>query len=65
MMASRLWERMTRRPGTPPRASEVEARPPALANAALRAALQAEVRLTLAGLRFPLGGSRVVLAQRS
>jgi SAM-dependent methyltransferase len=65
MMASRLWERMTRRPGTPPRASEVEARPPALANAILRGMLEAEVSLTLAGLRFPLGGSRVVLARRA
>jgi hypothetical protein len=35
----------------------------ASANAALLAILRAEVRLTLAGARWPLGGSRVVVAR--
>jgi hypothetical protein len=30
----------------------------------MRTALQAEVSMTLAGLRFPLGGSRVVAARK-
>lgn len=65
MIASRMWERLRRRPGEAARASEVEARPPALPNALLRGLLQAEVGMTLAGLRLPLGGSRVVLARRA
>ena len=32
-------------------------------NSVLQAILRAEVRLTLAGLRWPLGGSRVVVAR--
>jgi SAM-dependent methyltransferase len=35
---------------------------PAIANALLKAILQIEVTLTLAGVRFPAGGSRVIVA---
>jgi SAM-dependent methyltransferase len=38
---------------------------PRIANALLRAILQLEVSLTLAGLRFPAGGSRVIVAIKS
>jgi SAM-dependent methyltransferase len=38
---------------------------PTIANALLRAILQLEVTLTLAGLRFPAGGSRVIVAVKS
>lgn len=37
---------------------------PVIANSLLKAALQLEVTLTLAGLHFPAGGSRVVVARR-
>jgi SAM-dependent methyltransferase len=37
---------------------------PRVANAALRAILQFEVGLTLAGVRFPAGGSRVIVAAK-
>jgi SAM-dependent methyltransferase len=37
---------------------------PAVANALLRAILQFEVSLTLTGIRFPVGGSRVVVAEK-
>lgn len=37
---------------------------PRAANAVLKAILQLEVRLTLAGLRFPAGGSRVIVAAK-
>ena len=40
-----------------------EMTPPRLLNSVLRAALQAEVTLSLAGLRLPVGGSRVVVAR--
>ena len=59
MAASRISARLR------PRASDVE-REFALgpkANAALLAVLRAEVRLTLAGARWPVGGSRVVVAR--
>lgn len=36
--------------------------PPPIINAALRAVLTAEVMLTLSGVRFPVGGSRVLVA---
>jgi SAM-dependent methyltransferase len=63
LMASRWLERLRRR-GAAPVASQSEARPPALLNRLLRAVLQTEVSMSLAGLRFPLGGSRVVVALR-
>ena len=59
MAASRISARLR------PRAGDVE-REFALApkaNAALLAVLRAEVRLTLAGARWPVGGSRVVVAR--
>jgi SAM-dependent methyltransferase len=37
---------------------------PAMANALLKVILQAEVALTLAGVRFPAGGSRLVVAAK-
>lgn len=60
MLASR-WAQ-GRRGGTP-RASEIEARPGRWPNTLLRGLLEAEVTLSLAGLRFPAGGSRVVVAR--
>ena len=33
-------------------------------NATLRAILEAEVSLTLAGLRWPVGGSRIVVGRK-
>lgn len=41
-----------------------ELKPPRWVNSILRAALQAEVSLSLAGLHWPVGGSRVVVARR-
>ena len=39
--------------------------PPAAANAALRLALNAEVALTLKGVVWPIGGSRVAVARKA
>lgn len=41
-----------------------ELTPPRWINAVLRAALQVEVSLTLLGLHWPVGGSRIVVARR-
>jgi hypothetical protein len=38
---------------------------PAIANEVLKAMLQFEVTLTLAGIRFPAGGSRVIVAAKN
>lgn len=66
LMAVGRWrQRRGARGGAPARASEAEARPAPWINALLRSVLYAEVSLTLAGLRLPAGGSRVVLAKRS
>ena len=66
MMASRWLERV-RRIGAKdaPQASETESRPPGPLNRIFRGVLQAEVTASLAGMRFPLGGSRVVVAMRA
>jgi SAM-dependent methyltransferase len=64
MMASRAIARFRQRAGKASQRSEVEAAPPRLVNAALRSLLRAEVALGMAGLRFPVGGSRVVVARR-
>jgi SAM-dependent methyltransferase len=67
MTASRLWAR-TRAKGSsadPSTRAEIE-RELSLSpwiNRALTAILRGEVRFTLAGLRWPLGGSRVVVAR--
>jgi SAM-dependent methyltransferase len=57
IIASRLWPRDS--------AATVKAEfsLPGPANAILRRVLKAEVALTLAGIRFPAGGSRVVVAE--
>lgn len=59
LAVSRLMARI--RPTTRDLDREVKLLP--LANAALLAVLRAEVRLTLAGLHWPAGGSRVVVAR--
>lgn len=60
MLASRLGRRqVSDSEGTPD-----ELQPPAWLNATLRAALRAEVSLSLRGLHWPFGGSRVVVAER-
>jgi SAM-dependent methyltransferase len=64
MMASRAIAKFRQRTGKASQRSEVEAAPPRPVNAALRSLLRAEVGLSLAGLRFPVGGSRVVVARR-
>jgi hypothetical protein len=61
LLASRLRARWTRPAGT---GVEAEWRAGGLASTALRAVLSAEVRLTAAGLRFPVGGSRVVVGRK-
>ncbi|WGS22836.1 MULTISPECIES: class I SAM-dependent methyltransferase [unclassified Bradyrhizobium] len=58
MMASRL------KPGKPSADEDVyEFKLNPVVNGMLRGILQAEVRMTLAGIRWPAGGSRVVVAQ--
>lgn len=64
MVASRWGERVRRRGRGAAQASEIEARPGKVLNACLRALLDLEVATTLAGLRYPAGGSRVVAAMR-
>jgi hypothetical protein len=44
--------------------ADAELRVSAAINALLRTILQIEVRATLAGVRFPIGGSRIVVAVR-
>ncbi len=65
MIVSRVFARLSRQAGDTPRRSEAEARPGALLNAVLRGLLQAEVALVLAGLRLPIGGSRIVVARKT
>jgi SAM-dependent methyltransferase len=64
MIASRWFDRLRRTTGERQTASAVEARPPRFINRALTAMLEMEVSATLAGARFPIGGSRVVVAMR-
>jgi SAM-dependent methyltransferase len=59
MAASRLKARASRNDAD----VEREFMPGSKANAILKAILRAEVRLTLAGMRWPIGGSRVVVAR--
>jgi SAM-dependent methyltransferase len=64
MTASRLWARTRGEASADPRAEiERELSLSPWINRALTAILRGEVRLTLAGLRWPLGGSRVVVAR--
>ena len=60
MLASRLIPRRGMSQG----GAADELTPPRWLNTILRAALQAEVTLSLAGLHLPLGGSRVVVARK-
>lgn len=64
MIASRMIQKIRTHDTGATRAIEVEARPPVAVNAILRSMLDLEVRLTMAGLRWPAGGSRVVVARR-
>lgn len=64
MIASRLKERWRKKNSQQSEMSDIEAKPPSAANAVLKSVLQAEVSAILAGVRFPLGGSRVVVATR-
>jgi hypothetical protein len=59
MAASRLMARVTSRDCDVEREIALGSK----ANAMLKAILRAEVRLTLAGMRWPVGGSRVVVAR--
>jgi SAM-dependent methyltransferase len=60
MLASRLIPRSGMKEG----AAADELTPPKGVNAVLKAMLQAEVTLSLAGLHLPFGGSRVVVARK-
>lgn len=60
MLASRLIPRRGMKEG----GATDELTPPRWVNAILRAALQTEVTMSLAGLHLPLGGSRVVVARK-
>jgi SAM-dependent methyltransferase len=64
MIASRWLDRIRRKPEGTAKPSKLEARPPDQINIAMTALLQAEVSATLSGLRFPIGGSRIVVAMR-
>ena len=61
MAASRLKARLMPSKGTQDVSREFAVSP--AVNAVLKALLLAEVRLTLAGVRWPAGGSRVVVAR--
>jgi hypothetical protein len=63
MIASRMIQKVRRGAG-PTAMGEAEVRPPDFLNRVLRSILHAEVRLTLAGMHWPAGGSRVVVASR-
>jgi SAM-dependent methyltransferase len=60
LMAASRWTRPVGKPDAP--ASELEM--PSIANRMLKAVLQVEVTLTLAGIRFPAGGSRIIAAAK-
>ena len=62
MIASRFMERRRQKSGGEQAMSDIEAKPPAVINTILKAVLQAEVSSILAGIRYPAGGSRVVVA---
>lgn len=64
MITSRLMERLRKKNTQQGEMSDMEAKPPSAANAILKSVLQAEVSAILAGVRFPVGGSRVVVARR-
>jgi SAM-dependent methyltransferase len=61
MAASRLYSRLRREPAD--LSIEREGRISAPVNSVLSALLGGEVRLTLAGIRWPIGGSRVIVAR--
>jgi SAM-dependent methyltransferase len=60
LMAASRWSRPTRKSDS----INSDLQLPPIANAVLKTMLQTEVTLTLAGLRFPVGGSRVVVAAK-
>jgi SAM-dependent methyltransferase len=60
LLAASRWSRPVGKPNAP--TSELEM--PPIANSVLRAVLQFEVALTLAGIRFPAGGSRIIVAAK-
>jgi SAM-dependent methyltransferase len=64
MALSRLTQRRNATQDAEHAATPVEFRLPALLNNVVKAVLQAEVSLTLAGFRSPFGGSRVVVAAK-
>jgi SAM-dependent methyltransferase len=64
MAASRVVQRLMQGRSRSGGTMDIEVRPNAIANTALKAILDLEVTATLAGLRFPVGGSRVVVALR-
>lgn len=64
MISNRAMACFRQRTGKASQRSEVEAAPLRPINAALRSLLRAKVALGMAGLRFPVGGSHVVVAQR-
>jgi SAM-dependent methyltransferase len=61
LMAASRWTRPAGKPNAP--ASELEMAP--IANFVLKAVLQFEVTLTLAGIHFPAGGSRIIVAAKT
>jgi len=65
MLASRWLTRLRTQPSTTDHQSAgTEFDIPRSLNALLKAVLQAEVTMTLAGMRFPVGGSRIVVASK-
>ena len=62
MVVSRFTMRTAAEPERSPSRCELSVSP--LLNRFLRSALNAEVSLTLKGLRWPIGGSRVVVARK-
>jgi SAM-dependent methyltransferase len=65
MIASRWLDRLkSRKTASSKPMVELEARPPALVNSAMRTILQLEAFLTLAGFHWPVGGSRIVIGVR-
>jgi len=63
MIASRMTQKINRSSSSS--RNKLEFRPPFIVNAILRAVLHLEVTLTMAGLRWPAGGSRIVVVSRS
>ncbi|WP_245290085.1 methyltransferase domain-containing protein [Neorhizobium galegae] len=65
MIISRVLERRRKKSVGEPTMPDLEAKPPRLVNAILRSILSFEVSTILAGMRYPVGGSRIVVAIRS